>query len=128
MAPCACVRLEKSIALGRALREALGDKSGIRRYGACHLAMDEALVRAIQAALAGLEHASVLSADGRRRMFALRGSTGERVGSAAVAPAPGRSEAFWMLFPAAAGPVSLLLPGFVPLPGLLVPPAGQPEP
>jgi imidazoleglycerol-phosphate dehydratase len=34
------------IAIGRALREALGDKQGIRRYGACHLAMDEALVRA----------------------------------------------------------------------------------
>ena len=32
------------IALGRALAEALGDKRGIRRYGACHLAMDEALV------------------------------------------------------------------------------------
>lgn len=34
------------IALGRALQQALGDKSGIRRYGSCHLAMDEALVRA----------------------------------------------------------------------------------
>ncbi len=34
------------IALGRALCEALGDKRGIRRYGSCHLAMDEALVRA----------------------------------------------------------------------------------
>lgn len=34
------------IALGRALLEALGDKSGIRRYGSCLLAMDEALVRA----------------------------------------------------------------------------------
>jgi imidazoleglycerol-phosphate dehydratase len=34
------------IAIGRALAEALGDKAGIRRYGACHLAMDEALVRA----------------------------------------------------------------------------------
>jgi imidazoleglycerol-phosphate dehydratase len=33
------------IALGRALAQALGDKSGIRRYGSCHLAMDEALVR-----------------------------------------------------------------------------------
>jgi imidazoleglycerol-phosphate dehydratase len=34
------------IALGRALAEALGTKRGIRRYGSCHLAMDEALVRA----------------------------------------------------------------------------------
>jgi len=34
------------IALGRALAEALGDKTGIRRYGSCLLPMDEALVRA----------------------------------------------------------------------------------
>src|SRR5690606_5024249 len=34
------------IAIGRALAEALGDKRGIRRYGACLLPMDEALVRA----------------------------------------------------------------------------------
>jgi imidazoleglycerol-phosphate dehydratase len=34
------------IAFGRALQEALGDKAGIRRYGSCLLAMDEALVRA----------------------------------------------------------------------------------
>jgi imidazoleglycerol-phosphate dehydratase len=34
------------IALGRAIAEALGDKAGIRRYGDCHLAMDDALVRA----------------------------------------------------------------------------------
>ncbi len=33
------------IALGRALAEALGDKTGIRRYGSCLLPMDEALVR-----------------------------------------------------------------------------------
>lgn len=33
------------IALGQALREAMGDKRGIRRYGACHLAMDDAQVR-----------------------------------------------------------------------------------
>jgi len=34
------------IALGEALREALGDKRGIRRYASCHLPMDDALVRA----------------------------------------------------------------------------------
>jgi imidazoleglycerol-phosphate dehydratase len=34
------------IALGQALARALGDKRGIRRYGACHLPMDDAQVRA----------------------------------------------------------------------------------
>ncbi|PIE09592.1 MAG: imidazoleglycerol-phosphate dehydratase [Rhodobacterales bacterium] len=36
---------DTGIALGQALREALGDKAGIRRYGDCHLAMDDAQVR-----------------------------------------------------------------------------------
>ena len=34
------------IALGKALSQAVGDKRGIRRYGACLLPMDDALVRA----------------------------------------------------------------------------------
>jgi len=36
---------DTGIALGQALVEALGDQKGIRRYGSCHLAMDDAQVR-----------------------------------------------------------------------------------
>ncbi|MEL6518472.1 MAG: imidazoleglycerol-phosphate dehydratase HisB [Pseudomonadota bacterium] len=37
---------DTGIALGQALTQSLGDKRGIRRYGACHLPMDDAQVRA----------------------------------------------------------------------------------
>ena len=83
----------------------------------------------VKAATEALEGLSVLSADGRRRLFPLRGSSGQRVGSAVSAPVPGRPETFWALFPAADGPVSVLLPGFAPLTGLAVAPLpGRPEP
>lgn len=36
---------DTGIALGQALTQAMGDKTGIRRYGACLLPMDDALVR-----------------------------------------------------------------------------------
>ncbi len=36
---------DTGIALGQALNAALGDKRGVRRYGACLLPMDDALVR-----------------------------------------------------------------------------------
>ncbi|MCY4336838.1 MAG: imidazoleglycerol-phosphate dehydratase HisB [Litoreibacter sp.] len=36
---------DTGIALGQALSTALGDKRGIRRYGECHLPMDDAQVR-----------------------------------------------------------------------------------
>ncbi len=37
---------DTGIAIGQALQQALGDKKGIRRYGECHLPMDDAQVRA----------------------------------------------------------------------------------
>ncbi|AEM41702.1 imidazoleglycerol-phosphate dehydratase HisB [Ketogulonicigenium vulgare] len=37
---------DTGIALGQAIAQAMGDKRGIRRYGECHLPMDDAQVRA----------------------------------------------------------------------------------
>ena len=83
----------------------------------------------VKAAVEGLEGVSLLSADGRRRMFPLHGGSGQRVGAAAAIPVPGKPQTFWAVFPAPDGPVSLLLPGFAPLPGLVVAaPQARPEP
>lgn len=38
---------DTGIVIGDALREALGTKEGIRRYGCCHLPMDETLARVV---------------------------------------------------------------------------------
>jgi imidazoleglycerol-phosphate dehydratase len=38
---------DTGIVLGDAMREALADKRGIRRYGSCHLPMDETLARVV---------------------------------------------------------------------------------
>lgn len=38
---------DTGIVLGEAMREALGDKSGIHRYGSCYLPMDETLARVV---------------------------------------------------------------------------------
>lgn len=38
---------DTGITLGEAMREALSDKRGIRRYGCCYLPMDETLVRVV---------------------------------------------------------------------------------
>ncbi len=83
----------------------------------------------VTAAVDALDGMSLLSADGRRRLFALRASAGNRVGTPAQAPPPGGTRTFWALFPAAEGPVSVLLPGFAPLSGLPVAPhAASSEP
>ena len=38
---------DTGIVIGEAMREALGDKKGIRRYGCCYLPMDETLARVV---------------------------------------------------------------------------------
>lgn len=38
---------DTGIVIGEAMREALGDKQGIRRYGCCYLPMDETLARVV---------------------------------------------------------------------------------
>jgi hypothetical protein len=81
---------------------------------------------ALAAAMKALDGLSVLSGDGRRRVFALRTPDGERVGEAPQVPPPGESRGFWAAFPLAAGPIRLVAPGFPVLTGLEV--AAAPAP
>jgi hypothetical protein len=82
-----------------------------------------------QAVAQAFDGVSVLSTDGRRRMFPLRDTEGEPVGPPITVPAPGRTETFWRLFPAAEGQVDVLVPGCAPFAGLRVAAGtGQPEP
>jgi hypothetical protein len=83
---------------------------------------------AVEAAIRALDGASVLAADGRRRMFPLRGADGARVGPPADPPPPGGERTFWAVFSGRTGPVSLVLPGCPPLTGLAVTPPGTAVP
>ena len=69
-------------------------------------------------AVKALDGLSVLSADGRRRVFALRTPDGERVGPVPELPPPGESRGFWAAFPLPPGPIRLAAPGFPVLAGL----------
>src|SRR5262245_2792553 len=82
----------------------------------------------VEAAVEAVEGLSVLTAEGRRRVFPLRAEAGPRVGPRAEAPPPGETRRFWALFPVRQGPIGLLIPGFPPFSGLAVTPAARPAP
>jgi hypothetical protein len=83
---------------------------------------------ALAAAVKALDGLSVLSADGRRRVFALRTPEGGAVGEAPELPPPGESRAFWVAFPLPAGPIRLAAPGFPLLTDLEVAAVAGPAP
>jgi hypothetical protein len=81
----------------------------------------------VQRAMATLADLSLLSADGRRRVFPLRDVAGQVVWSHPEAPAPGQRRQLWVLFPApaAAAPgekprITLVVPGLPPMRGIPV--------
>lgn len=82
----------------------------------------------VEAAVEALEGLSVLTAEGRRRVFPLRAEAGPRVGPRAEVPPPGETRRFWALFPVRQGPIGLLVPGFPAISGLAVTPAARPAP
>ena len=104
---------------------------GARRVSADSVRVDLVLARpagvgveeqgaqtAVETAVAALAGASLLSADGHRRVFPLQDASGRPIGGALEAPEPGGRRTTWMVFtghPGSAGPVTLLLPGFPPL-------------
>jgi hypothetical protein len=72
-------------------------------------------VRESVAALAGL---SVVTADGRRRVFPLRDQAGAVVWSGLEAPGPGEQRRFWVHFPVPTGRnpmVTVVVPGLPPM-------------
>jgi hypothetical protein len=86
---------------------------------------DQGVETAIEAAVGALADASLLSADGHRRVFSLRDAAGRPVGGPLEVPEPGGRRTTWMVFtgqPGDSGPVTLLLPGFPPLRSLPVAP------
>ena len=79
-----------------------------------------ASVEAAAQALAGL---SVVTADRRRRLFPLQALGAGEGGWAPAVPPPGGTTTFRVLFasdPQSTGPLTLLLPGFPPVPGIPV--------
>jgi hypothetical protein len=79
---------------------------------------DQAAQAAVETAVVGLADASLVSADGHRRVFSLRDATGRAVGGPLEVPEPGGRRTTWMVFAGHAGdagPVTLVVPGFPPL-------------
>jgi hypothetical protein len=79
---------------------------------------DQAVQAAVESAVTALADASLVSADGHRRVFSLRDATGRPVGSPLEVPPPGGRRTTWMVFtghPGDAGPLTLVIPGFPPL-------------
>jgi hypothetical protein len=81
----------------------------------------------VQRAMATLADVSLLSADGRRRVFPLRDGAGQVVWSRPDAPAPGQRRQLWVLFPAPAATapgekprITLVVPGMPPMRGIPV--------
>jgi hypothetical protein len=77
----------------------------------------------VRGTLAAFSGVSLVSADGRRRVFPLHDSAGKIAWSGVEVPAPGQRRSFWVLFPAPvpdSDRVTLVLPGLPPITGIPV--------